>query len=153
MKSLMVSYPASFDYFADLMNVLSSWLVENGINQEGVNRVQLAVEEAVVNIIRYAYGDSKGSVELKAKLDDDDRVTIEIIDTGVPFDVCSLPDPDLDCKKVSERKMGGLGVLLMRRMAESLSYKRKGNMNILRITVNLRRSQGKLRSDDILAEV
>ncbi|MCX7816835.1 MAG: ATP-binding protein [Syntrophales bacterium] len=152
MKYLMVNYPASMDCLENLMNVISSWLVENGINQDGVYRVQLAVEEAVVNVIRHAYKESKGEVELRAKLEDDDRVIIEIIDMGVPFDVCSLPDPDLSCKKISERKTGGLGVLLMRRMAESLSYRRKGNKNILTLTLNLRKKCN-FRSDDIFAEV
>jgi serine/threonine-protein kinase RsbW len=59
---------------------------------------------------------------------------IEIIDSGVPFDVTSLTDPDLTAD-VGERKIGGLGIFLVKKMVDEVKYRREIDRNILTLTI------------------
>ena len=110
---------------------------------EKIPRVELAVEEALVNIIRYAYEGQTGDVELRGGIADDQRFVIEILDSGAPFDVCTLPKPDIHCS-IKDRKMGGLGVFLIRRMVDELLYRREGDKNVL--TMFICRNNGRFSS-------
>ncbi len=101
--------------------------------------MELAVEEALVNVIRYAYEGQAGDVELRVGIADDQRFVIEILDSGAPFDVCALPKPDIH-GSIKDRKMGGLGVFLIQRMVDELLYRREGDRNVL--TMFICRSNG-----------
>ncbi|ADW19302.1 ATP-binding region ATPase domain protein [Desulfobulbus propionicus DSM 2032] len=94
----------------------------------------LALEEAFVNICHHAYPDGQGEAELACD-GDGDAFVLEIVDSGVPFDLLSLPEPDR-ASNISERAVGGLGVHFIRTFADSVRYHREGGRNILRITFN-----------------
>jgi anti-sigma regulatory factor (Ser/Thr protein kinase) len=63
-------------------------------------------------------------------LDDNKRFVIEIEDTGAHFDVLSANRPNLT-PKISDRKVGGLGIFLIKELMADILYRRKGNKNIL----------------------
>jgi len=92
--------------------------------------MELATEEALVNIFNYAYKETKGDVEIICKLDDDKRFIIEIVDTGIPFNVLSVAAPD-STGDISERQTGGLGVFLIKKFMDAVQYRHEGNKNIL----------------------
>ena len=98
--------------------------------------VGLAVEEAVVNVMRYAYPEeTKGEIRVKAYVIDD-ILTFEISDDGTPFDPTAAEGPDMTLS-AKKRPIGGLGIYLMRQYMDTMSYKRMGNCNILSLTKNL----------------
>ena len=130
MSLLHIILPAKMDHLEEFIQPLSRWLQQHGLAAEKIPRVQLAVEEALVNIIRYAYEGQSGDIELRGGITDDQRFTIDILDSGVPFDVRSLAKPDIHCS-VRDRKMGGLGVFLIQRMVDELLYRREGDKNVL----------------------
>jgi len=66
-------------------------LREAGFGQEEISKIELASEEALVNIFRYAYPERPGDVEVNCKLDEG-RFILEIIDSGIPFDLTAIPD-------------------------------------------------------------
>ena len=106
-----------------------------GLPAKRVQEVELAVEEALVNIINYAYPEQdKGDMEVKCGLDDQGRLLIEIRDRGVPFDVSSYSEPDLNAN-ISEREIGGLGIFLIRKMADKVHYMRDGEENVLTLII------------------
>ena len=106
-----------------------------GFPAKRIQEIELAVEEALVNIINYAYPDQdNGDVEIKCGLEDQGRLIIEIRDSGVPFDVGTQSDPDLDAT-IAERKIGGLGIFLIRKMADEMRYKREGEENVLTLLI------------------
>ncbi len=94
----------------------------------------IATEEALVNIISYAYPDGNGSIEITHNIENSAeegrRLVIQIIDWGVAFDPLSLPDPDIEAP-IEEREIGGLGVYMMRNIMDKTLYKREGDRNIL----------------------
>jgi serine/threonine-protein kinase RsbW len=68
----------------------------------------------------------------------DSGVTLTVEDNGAPFDPLSLPAPDV-AASLEARRVGGLGVFLVRQVMDSVSYQRRGTMNQLRMTKNLAR--------------
>jgi anti-sigma regulatory factor (Ser/Thr protein kinase) len=130
---------ASIKLSADLKNLerltsfVSECAREQGITEERGFDIQIAVEEAFVNICSYAYVGGSGEVEVNCSSNGDSFV-IEIIDSGVPFDITVLEDPDVTAD-ISEREVGGLGGLLIRKLMDMVVYRREDNKNILRLTV------------------
>jgi serine/threonine-protein kinase RsbW len=101
-----------------------------------VAAVELAVEEALVNICQYAYGHSAGEVEVHCTQDAAALFVIELIDSGKPFDISAAPQPDLSVD-LEDRQVGGLGIVLIRAMVDQVTYLRDGNRNILRLAIHL----------------
>jgi len=117
-----------------LIQYVSGFAGEQGFLQKRIREIELATEEALVNIFNYAYPDkSDGDVEVRCEIDDDDNFAIDILDTGVPFDFKSLSGPDLD-SHINDRPIGGLGVFFIQKMADDVRYRRDGEMNILTLT-------------------
>ena len=107
---------------------------EAGIGMSTAMEVNLAVEEAVVNVMNYAYAPgTEGTVEVIAKTSDD-SLTLVIEDRGTPFDPTAKADADTTLE-AEERPIGGLGIHLVRQLMDSISYKRSDDgRNILTIT-------------------
>ncbi len=96
--------------------------------EEGIFEVQTAVDEACTNIIQYAYSGKGGTIAISCELQNDDFVVI-IRDSGTPFDPGSIPPPDFEAV-LEERRIGGLGIYLMRKLMDDVSYSfdaKKGN--------------------------
>ena len=95
--------------------------------------IRLALEEAVVNVINYAYPvGEKGDILINADTDGHE-VRFTITDSGYPFDPTTVLEPDttLDAQN---RPIGGLGILLSRKLMDSISYVRKDGKNVLSLT-------------------
>ena len=99
----------------------------------------LALEELVLNVMDYGYDDKQQDIEINIS-SDLDAITIEIVDSGRPFDPLSdAPEPDLEAA-VQERRIGGLGVHLVKTLMDQMHYKRENEQNRLTI-VALRKSE------------
>jgi anti-sigma regulatory factor (Ser/Thr protein kinase) len=91
----------------------------------------IAVEEAFVNICSYSYPGGAGEADVSCA-SEEEALVLEIADSGSPFDVLSLPDPDTTLD-VMEREIGGLGVYFIRKLTDDVSYRRENGRNILRL--------------------
>lgn len=90
----------------------------------------------MVNIIRYAYpAGEPGDVHLSLAEKDGQRIEIEFRDSGIPFDPTSRKEPDIRLA-ISEREIGGLGILLIKRIADGISYRREAGQNILTLSAD-----------------
>ena len=116
------------------MDLISSCARGQGFNQKKILEIELAAEEALVNIFKYAYKAREGDVEIICGLDNNGNFILEISDTGEPFNVLSVADPDITAD-ISERQIGGLGVFLMKKLTESVQYRYEGDKNILSLIV------------------
>jgi len=103
--------------------------------EELAYHLELAVIEACLNIIRYAYTDRKDEIRLAAWLEAG-RIYFEIRDTGHPFDPRHVEPPDLD-RYIREGVKGGFGVFLMRRLMEGFDYRREKGQNVLTLWKSL----------------
>ena len=103
---------------------------ENGMDMEMSMNINLAVEEAVVNVMNYAYPEGTvGEVWIDASMADG-LLTITIADCGSPFDPTGKEDPDINLP-AEERSIGGLGILLVRQFMDTVTYQHTDGKNIL----------------------
>jgi len=103
---------------------------QNGLSLDTIDDVNLAMEEIINNIIKYAY-DDKDEHEIKVGLKkEEDVLSVEILDDGRPFDPLKVEEPDTE-RPLREREPGGLGIHFVRNMMDSMEYRRSGEQNIL----------------------
>ena len=101
-----------------------------GIETPLARKLRLAVEEAVVNVINYAYpAGTEGDVTIKI-MSDGHTLRFQIIDTGVPFDPTKKEKADTTLS-IEERQIGGLGIFLVRELMDTINYERVDGKNIL----------------------
>ena len=116
---------------SSLLRFVRSFLTENGFPERRALEIEMAAEEVLVNIIRYAYSqESPGDVKLRGRAVSKDEFMLEFEDGGVPFDPTSIAPPDVDLP-LSRREPGGLGFFLVRKMVNEFRYRREENRNIL----------------------
>ena len=97
-------------------------------------KLRLSIEEAVENVVRYAYDGGIGWLEAGTSLDEDTLVlTIELRDAGIPFNPLEKEDPDVTLS-ADERKIGGLGIFLCKKMMDSIEYRYEDGNNVLTMT-------------------
>ncbi len=98
--------------------------------------INLVLEEAVSNIIFYAFkDDAKHDIEIFIALKND-QLKMEIVDDGIPFNPSKSEQPDISLP-VEERPVGGLGILLISKIMDEILYIREDNKNKLILMKNL----------------
>jgi len=132
---LQIKLPAILENLTRFIESVSDCARLKGFDAKRLTQIDLALEEALVNIINYSYPDKEGDAEIVCSMDSDNRFVIEIRDWGVPFDIRSLDEPDL-ISDVSGRKVGGLGVFMIRKLMDDVEYRFEDHANILTLIVN-----------------
>jgi len=112
------SFPADTGRIPEVVRFVADRAAVAGLDPEGVKRLELAVEEAVVNVCHYAYPGEGGVVVVRVA-GEPSRLTVEVEDAGRPFDPLSAPAPDL-AAPIDERRVGGLGIVLIRRLMDEV---------------------------------
>lgn len=127
--------PAKLENLEKLQNFIYEFAA-NHLSPERTQQVQLATEEALVNIFNYAYPeDIDGKLTVICSVDDNNNLCIKFEDNGRAFDMLSIEDPDTGLS-IDERPIGGLGILLIRKMVDNVDYYRKDNKNILTLIIH-----------------
>ncbi len=109
---------------------IDTFAEEAGIDFSLVMSLQLALEEAVVNVMEYAYPKgTMGKVLITASVEGDDLEFV-ISDSGKAFDPTAKAEVNVDLG-VEDRPIGGLGIHLVRNIMDSVAYERKNGKNIL----------------------
>lgn len=100
--------------------------------------MRLVVEEIVTNIVSYAYEDnSNGKAWLEFCMERNaERIKIEFRDSGREFNPLDIPTPDIQ-GNLASRKIGGLGIFLVKELCSDVKYIRKDGMNILKLFIDL----------------
>ena len=112
-----------------LETLAARWRLESAL----VMNLNLVLEEALSNIIFYAFRDQEVHKIRIFITREGDRLTIRIRDDGVPFDPTAAPAPDTSLP-AGERPIGGLGILLISKLMDNVHYARIDNQNILTLT-------------------
>ena len=101
-----------------------------GINVKQAKQIRLAVEEAVVNVINYAYlPEITGNIDVQA-ISDGQWLKFVITDNGVAFDPTEKEKADTTLS-AEDRPIGGMGILLVRELMDSINYERTDGKNVL----------------------
>jgi serine/threonine-protein kinase RsbW len=138
--NFLLHVPSSTENLAMIRDFVSHVGEQAGFDEKEVMKLSLAVDEACANVIEHAYGEdaSKGQVRVKVSFDED-RVLVEVIDTGKGFDPSQLPVKEVE-DLVRERRSGGLGWRLIRSVMDEVEYQIvPGEKNELRMIKRIRR--------------
>ena len=112
--------------------LLAEWVEqlgeELGLEMPEVFQLNLALEEAVVNVMNYAYEDS-GLIDLTAKVVDSEIIFV-LEDSGKAFDPTQVDDPDITLS-AEDRDIGGLGIFLVQQLMSGVTYSREDGKNVL----------------------
>lgn len=106
-----------------------------GLQKKSINQVELAAEEALVNIISYAYYEApKGRIKVSIVFfGDEKKLILEIEDQGIPYNPLKEKVSSPKDLNLQQRKVGGLGRFFILKLMDQVSYERKGDSNILRL--------------------
>ena len=108
--------------------------IDGIVEREGIDfslslNLNLAMEEAVVNVMNYAYPEGTvGLIDIDAEIEGD-TISFTITDSGTPFDPTKADDPVITLD-AEERSIGGLGIHLVRQLMDSEEYRREDGKNI-----------------------
>jgi anti-sigma regulatory factor (Ser/Thr protein kinase) len=108
-----------------------------GLAPEAIFNLNLALDEVVTNVIRYAHDDDGREHPIVVRLSLERGVlTAEVEDDGRAFNPLEKPAPDLSAN-IDERPIGGLGIFLVRSVMSSVEYRREDGRNVLTMRKNL----------------
>jgi anti-sigma regulatory factor (Ser/Thr protein kinase) len=128
--SRSLTLPNEVEQLSQLAPFVWSFAEEAHLGEQSTMQLDLALDEAVTNVVLYAYPKGvKGDVTVDAKREGD---TLEVVltDSGTPFDPTIQDEPDVTLS-ADERPIGGLGIFLIRQMMDEISYHRENGKNIL----------------------
>ncbi len=125
--------PASAGSISALSEFVRGGAVAAGIAENELAKLDLVLEEILINIARYAYTPETGAVEVAYASAGPCKLQVEIADFGRVFNPLQADPPDLS-RGLADRPIGGLGVFLVRGMVDSIAYRRDGDRNILSFT-------------------
>lgn len=95
-------------------------------------QISVAIDEIVSNIIKYGYVNTSGPITVEVKGSEEGRVAITFIDKGIPYNPLHNMDPDVTLS-LEERKVGGLGIYLVKKTMDEVKYKYEKDENVLTI--------------------
>jgi len=125
-----VQFSANFEFLDEIREFVGDIARAGGFANKDVYNIQLAADEAASNIIEHAYeGVSNGVLEISCGMRYS-AIMIIMVDHGESFDPSAIPLPDLKAD-LSERKIGGLGIFLMRKLMDEVRYESKKTGNVL----------------------
>ncbi len=116
-----ITFDANFDNLDEIREFVGEVARQGGFSNKEIYSIQLAADEASSNIIEHAYaGLGDGKIEIDCSISDTE-LKIVMRDHGKSFDPSSVPEPNVKAD-LSERKIGGLGMYLMRKLMDEVSY-------------------------------
>lgn len=131
-----LTVPAALDALVLISDFVVAHAQASGMDEHAVWEVQLAIDEAATNVIQHSYADSAGNIMVVATVDAS-VLQIALHDGGRAFDPADVPPPDLD-SPLEERRTGGLGIYLMRKLMDSVEFTVENGENVLRMHKRIR---------------
>jgi serine/threonine-protein kinase RsbW len=127
--ALILSFPSQTSYLALVRDLTKKMAESAGFDAATADRVALAVDEATTNVLEHAY---HGATDREVELRFEDRgreLRVDVVDSGEMVDPRAIPRVELK-RYVSERRTGGLGVHLMEKIMDSVTFRRTARRNV-----------------------
>ena len=132
MKTLTVK--ADIANLGKVLSFIDSELEKTDCGIKTGMQINIAVEELFVNVAHYAYPPGTGDVTIGIEIyDDPGMVEITFTDTGIPYDPLSKDDPDVTLS-AEDRRIGGLGIYMVKKSMDLMKYERTDGHNIVTIS-------------------
>ncbi len=130
---------SEIDIMAEWMSIFGK---KRGLCDDVMHEARLILEEAVVNIIVHGYGkEAESDAPIEIEMDVvGDLLLMQIKDQARPFNPVDAPEPDLDVP-FEDRDIGGLGIVIVRRLIDSMDYSHVGGRNVLTMKKRIGRTE------------
>jgi serine/threonine-protein kinase RsbW len=127
--ALVLAVPSRTEFLAAIRDVTRRMAEMAGFDAAQADQLALAVDEASTNVIEHAYAGA-GDRRIELRFDErGDDLRVEVVDQGAAVDPRTVPEVDLR-RYASERRTGGLGVHLMGRIMDTVTFRRAGRSNV-----------------------
>ena len=131
------TYPAVKDSIIYATEAVNLWLEKINCPAREQMKIGVALDEVLSNIIRYAYPDGNGVFTISLSFDTGRKmVGMTICDCGTAFNPLDREEPDISLP-AEERPIGGLGIFLVKKMMDEVTYDRKDGQNMLTLRKKL----------------
>ncbi len=135
MKELTIN--ATVENIERVTDFVNEQLELHGCSLKAQMQIDIAIDELFGNIAHYAYNPDVGPATVRVELKEDPlAVVITFIDHGVPYDPLKKADPNTELS-AEEREIGGLGIYMVKKTMDGISYEYRDGQNILTITKNI----------------
>lgn len=131
------TFSAELTSLHPILDWIRNYLEGTGLSDVEIRRIEIALEEGLVNIFSYAYQGKAGTIAIS--ISHEERGYIEIIfkDKGLPFNPLKHKREVDPLTPIESLEEGGLGILFMQRLMDKVEYRREGDTNILTLRKNL----------------
>jgi anti-sigma regulatory factor (Ser/Thr protein kinase) len=132
-----LSVPATDDGIRAALDALEALTAAHGLSRAVTWPMEVSLDEALANVVRHGLEGrgGKASVELELRLDSGAGPAVcevMLVDDGPEFDPLAAPEPDTSLA-VEDRPVGGLGIVLVRKLMDEVEYERRDGRNRLRM--------------------
>ena len=135
MKELTIA--ATVENIQAVTDFVNEQLESIGCPMKAQTQIDVAIDELFGNIAHYAYNPEVGPATVRVEVEENPlAVKISFIDNGMPYDPLARDDPDVTLS-AEEREIGGLGIYMVKKSMDNVSYEYRDGQNILRIIKNI----------------
>ncbi len=126
-----LTLPARLEHLDTMVDFVLAAGERRQFDQTVQQKLRLAAEEILVNVISYAYPGGEGDLTITLdETPDRPGLLVEVSDSGIPFDPLAKPDPDVNAP-IADRQIGGLGIYLLKQLMDEVAYRNENGKNIL----------------------
>ena len=132
-EKLELTVIAILENYDQVAEFVEGELEKREVPMEAEAQIDIALDEIYTNVAKYAYTGDPGEVTVRLDFTEDiTEVKMTISDAGIPYDPLKRPDPDVSLE-AEARQIGGLGIYMVKKLMDEVSYEYSGGMNILRM--------------------
>jgi len=127
-------FPASIQNLYEMMDFVRENARQIGFDPSKISQIELATEEALVNIINYAYPNSPGEVEIVCRTAEPKGFTVVLRDCGVAYNPLGYAKKFDENRPLELRELGGYGIFFILKMMDKVDYERDNDWNVFSLT-------------------
>ena len=128
-----ITLDAAIENIAVVTDFIDERLERAGCGRKAEMQINIVIDEIFSNIAKYGYASGHGDATVTIDITEDPlKAEIQFINSGEPYDPLSVKDPDIHAA-LADRPMGGLGILIIRKMMDEVTYENKDGKNVLRV--------------------
>lgn len=125
------SFPAELNKLYEMLDFIRGRATEAGFDSCYINKIELATEEVLVNIINYGYPMGQGQIAIQCSLTVHSDLEITIMDEGIPYNPLKT-EISCNCQaSLEDRTVGGYGIFFILNLMDEVAYAREENLNVL----------------------
>jgi len=126
-----INIEATIENISVITNFVNDELDKYNCPEKEKIKVDIVIDELVTNVSKYAYGEETGMITVQIEMAEN-NICMAFIDSGIPYNPLERAEPDVTLS-VDDRPIGGLGIYLVKKLMDDITYEYADGKNILKI--------------------